>query len=149
MPLTLPLGHDWIARQMPHKGKMCLLDLVTAWDSENIVCSAHSHKDPNNPLQSHNQLGAACGIEYAAQAMALHGALLAPAASAPRAGYLARVRNVDARVTRLDDIEAPLTITAQRQAADSRIAIYFFSLHACSKLLLSGSASVIFDLKTL
>ena len=43
---------------------------------------ASSHRAADNPLRAHGRLGAACGIEYAAQAMAVHGALLAPPDSA-------------------------------------------------------------------
>src|SRR2546425_12108681 len=101
------LDHAWIAGHIPHQGSMCLLDCVEAWDAERIQCRAISHRALDNPLRAHNQLGAACGIEYAAQAMAVHGALLAPADStAPRAGYLVSVRGVQFQVARLDDIAA-------------------------------------------
>src|SRR5439155_1324583 len=87
----------------------------------------------DNPLRLHGRLGAACGIEYAAQAMAVHGALIA--ASAPLAstvatsvrgsigssvGYLASVRNVSLRVERLDDLEADLIAAAARLTGDGR-----------------------------
>ena len=67
-----------IAARIPHQGSMCLLDAVLAWDSGQIHCRASSHRQPDNPLRAAARLGAACGIEYAAQAMAVHGALLAP-----------------------------------------------------------------------
>jgi predicted hotdog family 3-hydroxylacyl-ACP dehydratase len=60
---------------------MCLLDRVVHWDSQRIHCRASSHRSADNPLRSRDQLSAACGIEYAAQAMAVHGALQAPAGS--------------------------------------------------------------------
>ena len=56
---------------------MCLLDAVLDWDDARITCRATSHADPANPLRADGRLGAANGIEYAAQAMAVHGALLA------------------------------------------------------------------------
>ncbi len=56
---------------------MCLLDAVRDWSAEAITCTATSHTDPANPLRADGRLGAANGIEYAAQAMAIHGALLA------------------------------------------------------------------------
>ena len=83
-----------IAARIPHQGSMCLLDAVLAWDSGQIHCRASSHRQPDNPLRAAARLGAACGIEYAAQAMAVHGALLAPAGAPPRPGYLASVRSV-------------------------------------------------------
>ena len=66
-----------IARRIPHQGRMCLLDAVTEWDGAHIVCQASSHRASDNPLRAEGRLGAACGVEYAAQAMAVHGALLA------------------------------------------------------------------------
>ena len=73
-----------IAARIPHQGSMCLLDAVLAWDSGQIHCRASSHRQPDNPLRAAARRGAACGIEYAAQAMAVHGALLAPAGAPPR-----------------------------------------------------------------
>ena len=49
---------------------MCLLDTVVDWSDTSISCSAISHRDPANPLRAEARLGAANGIEYAAQAMA-------------------------------------------------------------------------------
>ena len=72
------LDRAWIASHIPHQGSMCLLDYVEAWDRERIRCRASSHRAADNPLRAYGRLGAACGIEYAAQAMAVHGALLAP-----------------------------------------------------------------------
>src|SRR5215831_9800765 len=117
----MPLDHDWIEQHIPHKGRMCLLDEVLSWDAARIRCRSSTHRAADNPLRAHGRLGAACGIEYAAQAMAVHGALIA--ASAPLAstvstqvrgsigatvGYLASVRNVTLNVTRLDDLEEEL-----------------------------------------
>ena len=79
------LNRAWIASKIPHQGSMCLLDEVLAWNEQRIVCSAVSHTSPENPLRLAGRLGSANGVEYAAQAMAVHGALLAPATAAPAA----------------------------------------------------------------
>ena len=73
----VPLDHAWIAAHIPHQGSMCLLDAVLHWDSQHLVCCATSHRQAGNPLRQFDRLGAACGIEYAAQAMAVHGVLVA------------------------------------------------------------------------
>ncbi len=70
-----------------------------------------------------DRLGIACGIEYAAQAMALHGALAAGATGGapvdtPKVGFLAGVRDVRLWVSRLDDIEADLICDAILVAGD-------------------------------
>ncbi|HSY04974.1 MAG TPA: hypothetical protein VK803_03450 [Steroidobacteraceae bacterium] len=154
----MPLDHQWIEQHIPHKGRMCLLDEVLSWDATRIRCRSASHRAGDNPLRSHGRLGAACGIEYAAQAMAVHGALMA--ASAPLAstvatsvrgslgavlGYLASVRNVVLYVPRLDDLESDLIAAAQRITGDGRTVLYEFSVSSALQVLLSGRASIVFD----
>jgi predicted hotdog family 3-hydroxylacyl-ACP dehydratase len=154
----MPLDRQWIEQHIPHKGRMCLLDEVLAWDAVRIRCRSATHRSADNPLRLHGRLGAACGIEYAAQAMAVHGALIA--ASAPLAstvatsvrgsigssvGYLASVRNVTLRVERLDDLEADLIAAAERVTGDGRTVLYEFSVTSGRQLLLSGRASIVFD----
>ena len=154
----MPLDRDWIEQHIPHKGRMCLLDEVLSWDATRIRCRSSSHRAGDNPLRSQGRLGAACGIEYAAQAMAVHGALIA--SSAPLAstvsmsvrssigatvGYLASVRNVALHVRRLDDLEADLIATAERITGDGRTVLYEFSVWGAPQLLLSGRASIVFD----
>lgn len=140
-----PLDHAWIAAHIPHAGAMCVLDSVDAWDAERIRCTATSHRDPHNPLRAHGRLAAVCGIEYAAQAMAVHGALLGAHDARPRAGYLASVRNVDAFVDRLDIFAQPLTVDAQRVSGDGRSVLYGFALRCGERVLLSGRAAVMLD----
>ena len=88
-----PFDRRWIAARIPHAGSMCLLDSVIAWSDSGVVCRASSHRQPANPLRSDGTLGVLAGVEYAAQAMAVHAALLEPAGAAPAAGYLASVRD--------------------------------------------------------
>lgn len=131
-----------IAARIPHQGSMCLLDAVLAWDSGQIHCRASSHRQPDNPLRAAARLGAACGIEYAAQAMAVHGALLAPAGAPPRPGYLASVRSVQLAVDRLDDLPQDLDIVAERLSGDEHNILYHFRVEHAGDLLLSGRAAV-------
>jgi predicted hotdog family 3-hydroxylacyl-ACP dehydratase len=163
------LNRAWIEARIPHQGRMCLLDEVLDWDAQHIRCRIATHRAPDNPLRSHDRLGVACGIEYAAQAMALHGALaggaanvaanvLANAANVPangavdtiagrssRVGLLASVRDVRLVVLRLDDIESDLICEVTHLAGDSLTALYEFALRDRDRSLLSGRASVILD----
>jgi predicted hotdog family 3-hydroxylacyl-ACP dehydratase len=141
----VPLDHAWLLAHIPHQGSMCLLDRIDSWDPHHIHCTATSHRALNNPLRAHGRLGAACGIEYAAQAMAAHGALLATADSAPRAGYLASVRAVELKVARLDDIAADLRIGAERESGDDNTILYGFSVFTGQEVLLSGRAIVVLN----
>lgn len=159
MPITssgvpVSLNRDAIAARIPHRGDMCLLDSVESWDSNSIRCQARSHTDPANPLRAHGRLGAACGVEYAAQAMAVHGALVGESGdggtlAAPRAGYLASVRGVTLFVDRLDTIDAPLTVSAERVTGDDNTVLYSFTVQAGEQTLLSGRAIVVLDAGTL
>ena len=145
-----PLDHTWIARHIPHQGRMCLLDRVEAWDQQRIQCHASSHRATNNPLRAYGRLGAACGIEYAAQAMAVHGALLAPPEStSARVGYLVSVRGTQFHVPRLDDIAADLLVEATCVSHSENNIIYQFSVSAAGRLLLEGRAAVVLNAEAL
>ncbi|GBU14643.1 phosphotransferase [Polaromonas sp.] len=130
---------------------MCLLERVTAWDDQQIYCEANSHRAPDNPLRAFGRLGAACGVEYAAQAMAVHGALVTEArtddthSTSPKSGYLASIRSLTLHVQRLDQIEELLLIHAERLSGDEHTILYRFSLHAGTALLVSGRAVVVLD----
>lgn len=147
--LSAPLDHAWIAAHIPHQGSMCLLDCVLEWNEQRIVCEAISHTDPTNPLRDADRLGAAIGVEYAAQAMAVHGALLAPSDAAPTQGYLTSVRGLSLHADRLDDAGGPLTVTAERLSGDARLILYQFSLHCGERCLIEGRASVVLDAQSL
>jgi predicted hotdog family 3-hydroxylacyl-ACP dehydratase len=144
------LDHAWIARHIPHQGAMCLLDFVEAWDPQRIECRASSHRAADNPLRANGRLGAACGIEYAAQAMAVHGALLAPPDSTnARVGYLVSVRGAQLHVPRLDDIAADLRVEATCITRSENNVLYQFSVSAAGRLLLDGRATVVLDAGTI
>ncbi|MCY1258819.1 hypothetical protein D9M68_110860 [compost metagenome] len=141
---------DWIAARIPHQGTMCLLDGVLAWDAASVRCTSATHTRADNPLRAQGRLAAVSGIEYAAQAMAVHGALLAEAepgkdAQRPRSGYLASVRKLVLHVERLDDIDAPLQVEAQRISGEGSSVLYAFTVSAAGRALLSGRAAVILD----
>lgn len=140
------LDRAWIARHIPHQGGMCLLDGVEAWDQQHIQCRASSHRAMDNPLRAHGRLGAACGIEYAAQAMAVHGALQAPQDSpGARVGYLVSVRGVRLNVSRLDDIVADLLVEATCVTRSENNILYQFSIDAAGRRLLEGRAAVVLN----
>lgn len=125
---------------------MCLLDYVEAWDRQRIQCRASSHRAADNPLRAFGRLGAACGIEYAAQAMAVHGALLAPPYSTgAKAGYLVSVRGTKLHVPRLDDIAADLLVEATCITHNDNNILYQFCISAAGYPLLEGRAAVVLD----
>jgi predicted hotdog family 3-hydroxylacyl-ACP dehydratase len=137
------IGRDEIAGLIPHAGRMCLLDRVIRWSPAAICCVSRQHGAPDNPLRSHDRLGAACGVEFAAQAMALHGRLCAGGSEAPRHGYLASLRQLACRCERLDLCAGELIIDAERVAGDERQALYRFTLRCDDRELVSGRAAVV------
>lgn len=140
------IDHAWIKAHIPHQGSMCLLDHVESWDEAKIVCRAVSHLSQGNPLRYRSKLGIANGVEYAAQALAVHSALLADDTPTPAAGYLASVRNVSWHTHYLDDVETELIVRAERLSVFNLMVLYSFSLHdASDRLFLSGRASVLLD----
>lgn len=160
------LNRDEIAARIPHAGRMVLLDEVGEWDADHIVCRSAMHHDRANPLSVAGRLSSVCGIEFAAQAMAVHGALLAgessvvpggapsdapvaAAASKPRAGFLASVRNVQMMVDRLDDVPGVLTIAATRESGDDARVLYGFEVRAGDAVLVSGRAAVVLQIADL
>ena len=133
---------------IPHQGPMCLLDRVVAWDETRIECVAVNHRDPRHPLRSASGLLASAAIEYAAQAMAVHGALCAGSRrrrSAP--GFLASARDVRLARWRLDDLPPAtpdeLVVTSERQAADAARMLCTFRLHHGGRELASGRVAVV------
>lgn len=146
------LEHGDIARRIPHQHSMCLLDRVTTWDTQRISCEADSHHSPDNPMRSHGRLGSACGIEYAAQAMAVHGALIAESLGASatggaqaRGGYLVSVRSVTLFAVQLDTVAGRLTVTAERVSGDANTVLYSFTVLDGVKSLLTGRAIVVLN----
>jgi predicted hotdog family 3-hydroxylacyl-ACP dehydratase len=143
MSAPLHYDRDWIASRIPHAGSMCLLDGVEHCDEAGIRCRATSHRAADNPLRNDGRLGAAIGIEYAAQAMAVHGAILQPPATCPSVGFLASVRGVELLAERLDAIDAPLCIEAERLSGNDTTILYRFEVSAGGQALLRGRAAVI------
>ncbi|MHB8453549.1 MAG: 3-hydroxylacyl-ACP dehydratase [Acidiferrobacterales bacterium] len=123
---------------------MCLLDCVESWDQTAITCNAISHADVSNPLRQYGRLHAICGVEYAAQAMAVHAGLTFDApGERPALGFLASVRNLELFVDRIDTVGPELRIEARRLSDGERSFIYQFDMWSGPTLLLSGRAAVI------
>ncbi len=144
------IDREWIASRIPHQGRMCLLDGVEQWDEHGVVCIATSHLHAENPLRAENKLGITSAIEYAAQAMAVHCALLMDKnmideTKAPGAGYLASVRQVNWHRARFDDVVGELRVSARRISGNHITVLYSFEIHVSDELLIDGRASVVLN----
>jgi predicted hotdog family 3-hydroxylacyl-ACP dehydratase len=132
-----------IARLLPHSGNMVLLDAVVDHDASTIHCLAQRHHAADNPLRMDGRLPAWCGIEYAAQAMAVHQGLCAESGAQPSRGFLAVARDVMLTPTDLDGLPGDLHIHAEKIIAESGRSLYLFQLSSQGHTLLSGRVAVV------
>jgi predicted hotdog family 3-hydroxylacyl-ACP dehydratase len=127
---------------IPHHGTMCLLDGVEQWDDTSITCMTASHRDATNPLRRDNRLEGICGLEYAAQAMAVHVGLLEKGEKRRlTVGYLGAVKNLTLRAIRLD-VTGDLTVQAIRLVGEMNCFIYSFRVSVGRETFLDGRASI-------
>jgi predicted hotdog family 3-hydroxylacyl-ACP dehydratase len=138
------IDREAILALVPHQGAMCLWDAVDAWDAHRIVLRAHNHRDPNHPLRSQDRLRAIHLCEYGAQAMAVHGGLLARAGGGrARPGLLVALRGIELQVDRIDDLAGDLVGTAEVVAAGDHSWQYAFRIVHDAQLLAEGRAAVV------
>jgi predicted hotdog family 3-hydroxylacyl-ACP dehydratase len=134
-----PLNRARIAELIPHAGAMVLLHAVMEWDGNGIRCIARSHRDPGNPLRR-GRLWTMAGVEYAGQAMALHGTLSSGVVKQRR--VLGALRDVQVRTPWLDDLGPELTVVAHLLGEAAAGAQYSFAIDDAGRVVLSGRGSV-------
>ena len=128
---------------------MCLLDGVESWDSSGIVCVATSHRARHNPLRNNDRLHSICGLEYAAQAMAVHVGLTSPPQNiSSTIGYLGGVRELQIGTSRLDTYSDPLRIYGDLVLSQGHNFMYYFNIQCNNEPLLSGRASIFIQPRT-
>jgi predicted hotdog family 3-hydroxylacyl-ACP dehydratase len=146
----MPIIKAEIRTLIPHADLMCLLDSVLKWDDQSIVCTSETHRDPANPLRRDGRLSALHAFEYGAQAAAVHGGLRARSEGvAAPSYYLAALRDAHVQVVRLDDIDSPLEVRAQRLFGDGGNAIYECHVVAGDALLADGRITVMLRTRSL
>lgn len=128
---------------IPHRGAMCLLDAVVAWDESHIHALAVSHRDPANPLRSDGILRSVNLCEYGAQAMAIHGSLLAQRDGKTIApGMLVSLRDFKLQVARIDDLCGNLDVYAEKLLDGGASWQYAFRVEHAERVLAEGRAAV-------
>jgi predicted hotdog family 3-hydroxylacyl-ACP dehydratase len=133
------LNRTEIERRVPHAGAMCLLDAVTHWDASSIACEARA-PTPQHPLARGDGVPAVAAVEYAAQATAVHGALL-DAATSPRPGMLAKLSEVELSA---GCIAGTLRIRAQLLSRAATGCLYDFTVHDAQACCARGRLLVAF-----
>lgn len=149
-----PLDEATIRSLLPHHGDMCLIDGLSQWSPEHATCQSSAHLRPAHPLAEDDRLGSATLIEVAAQAMALHGALLAGVGTsdvdkelsgAPeKHGVLAGVRRVTLEGANIAAVSGPLSVQVSLTSGDANTALYEFVVSAGEQSLATGRATVLF-----
>ena len=128
---------------IPHQGTMCLLDEVIEWDAERILCVTRSHQRLDNPLRSNGMLRAIHLCEYGAQAMAVHGGLLAREhGEVAKPGLLVSLRAVQLYLARIDELPDALIVEADKLLDSGSSWQYQFRVRHRDALLVEGRAAV-------
>ena len=140
-----------ICRYLPHGAGAVLLDVVAHTDHDTSICKSSRHKDVRNPFRVERAgqwcLPASAAIEFAAQAIALHGALGGRGGSdaQPASAYIARLKGVTWKPVLLSDVAGELTISATCTGRLASGAEYTFEITAEDMgRLASGTAIVMF-----
>jgi len=129
---------------IPHAGAMCLLQRVIAWTPNMIKAVSATHSETSNPLRSRDRLRAVHLCEYGAQAMALHGGLVAASEGArAEPGLLVSLREVRFSVDWAHDLPGELEIVAWRLYSGPGGWQYRFLVEGEGRHLASGRAAVI------
>lgn len=134
-----------IADLIPHAGSMVLLDEIVQHDATRLRCIATSHRAADNPLRSADgTLSVLAGLEYAGQAMAVHGALTGNKSAKPRRGYLASARDLQLGCATLDGVDA-LEVEVEALSIEAQRVLYQFRLFSGDVTLLTGRAAVVLE----
>jgi len=138
----LPTSREQIEALIPHQGGMCLLECVESWSAGEIVCSTRSHVSEDHPLRRNGELAAVHLCEYGAQAMAVHGGLMAhQRGTTADPGLLVSLRDVILHVTRITPT-GTLRVSAQRLQAGPSGSQYEFAVSRDGQTLATGRAMV-------
>lgn len=138
--ISTPFGREVLRTLIPHAGTMCLLDTVLDYDPDEIHCETVTHRDTANPLRGEQGLFAMHLAEYAAQAVAAHGALMAEGHAQP--GLLAALRDLRLHVDLVHDIPGALSVRARRRLARSQGLLYEFSVSGDGRVLCEGRIAI-------
>ncbi len=138
------IKHNELCSLIPHSFDMCLLDRVEFWDKDKIICHSNSHLLATNPLRREDSLSSVHLLEYAAQAMAVHGGLHNREQGLQMTeGYLAALRDVNINLCELDKIQTELRIEANKILSQGGNMIYAFTVSSAETEIVSGRATII------
>jgi predicted hotdog family 3-hydroxylacyl-ACP dehydratase len=135
-----------LGKLLPHAGDSVMIERVLSSDDAQVRVATTLHRSIDNPLRRHGRLAAVHLVEFAAQAMALHGALLDQAAGrATRAALLVSVRDLVLGCEHLEKLEGELEITARALQVSARSWQYGFSVTHAGREIASGRLAAMAD----
>lgn len=141
--MSTTLRQPSIGELVPHGGAMCLLEEVLAWDDEHVIAATRTHRAEDNPLRRDGHLDPVHLCEYGAQAMAVHGGLLAHrGGQRARPGFLVSLREVWLAAGYVELCGSALEVTAKRIHGDASGWQYAFAVHHEGRPLATGRATV-------
>ena len=135
------LDRTALAGLLPHSGSMVLIDNVVAWSEKKLVCETRRHLDASFPLKEYDVVPASAGIELAAQAMAIHVALVRD--DGPKQGLLTHVKNICFGNSSLNDASDLLTIEVRADRIGIRGCSYSFEIKSGGAACLNGRVGVV------
>ena len=138
----MTIDRSVIERLVPQTGAMCFLDSVMHWDAHSISCSAPA-PDESHPFLRSDKVPATAAAEYAAQATALHGALL-DATATPRAGMLAKLSDVELHRAWFPNNERRLSVQATLISRTLGGCLYTFDVNSAHQPIATGRLMVVF-----
>lgn len=138
----ITLDRAGIEARLPHGQSMCLLDSVLHWDAGGIHCVARA-ADAAHPLARDGVVPAVAAVEYAAQAAAVHGALL-EGRHLPRPGMLAKIGELTLHADHVPAKEGSVAVRAARLGDGPSGCLYRFEVHCGDRPLASGRLMVAF-----
>ncbi|MBS0396074.1 MAG: phosphotransferase [Proteobacteria bacterium] len=133
-----------IAALVPHAGLMCLLERVLDWDERHLRAATATHRRADNPLRRDGRLDPVCLCEYGAQAMAVHGGLLAHRDGGRAApGMLVSLREVWLAPGTVEALPGELEVSAERLHGDASGWQYAFVVTHQGEVRARGRAAVV------
>lgn len=126
-----------LVKLIPHGESMCLIDEVVAWDNDAIHCRSEAPAVRRNPLVDGSPVRCVILIEYAAQAAAIHAALLHSGLGDAQPAYLGAVRGVEFSADYLAD-DLDIQIEARCQLHSTGGAIYDIEARQADNPVLCG-----------
>lgn len=131
------MNHAQIVALIPHGESMCLLDEVVSWDANQLHARSNHFATSTNPLFEDEQLDSILLIEYAAQAAAIHAALLQSGLGDKRPAYIGAVKNIEL-LAAISNNHSPLDMQVECLLSSSSGAIYQAAVSQSNKTLLRG-----------